>query len=495
LTPRIVVAAPRGRSGKTAVSVGLCAAFRRRGLRVQPFKRGPDFIDPSWLSAAAGCPCRNLDVYLMGEEQVRARFAEGCRGVDLALVEGAMGLFDGLNHKGLGSTAHVARLLRSPVILVVDTSRMTRSVAALVQGYASFDPYLRLAGVVLNNVAGARHEARLRQALAQYTDVPVLGAIPRRKSLAITQRHLGLVPRQEHRDQETVLDSFCQAVLDYLDIDAVRAIAEAAPSLPGTSASLPSPSEQGVPLAERPTIGVAFDAAFSFYYPSNLEALVAAGADLVGINTLEDDALPAVDALYLGGGFPEMFMSELEANEALRDAIRVQAQAGLPIYAECGGLMYLAESIRWGTRFAEMTGVLPVQVEVTDRPQGHGYVRLRALPDNPWFRNREVVRGHEFHHSRLASAGRAQFGYRVERGSGIDGAHEGLVQGRVLASYAHLHVASVPTWADRFVELALTHRLERRRAGESLSAWPRCGVRSLLSPCLGATAASLGEAA
>jgi cobyrinic acid a,c-diamide synthase len=462
---------------------------------VQPFKRGPDFIDPSWLSAAAGRPCRNLDVYLMGEEQVRSRFAEGCQGVDLALVEGAMGLFDGLNEEGLGSTAHVARLLRSPVLLVVDASRITRSVAALVQGYASFDPYLRVAGVVLNKVAGARHEAKLRGALRRHTDVPVLGAIPRHGGLTIPQRHLGLVPRPEHGDQESVLDAFYQAVVDHVDVDALLNIARSAPPLSRASASSPAPCGCVVPVTERPTIGVAFDAAFSFYYPSNLEALVAAGASLVGINTLQDHNLPPVDALYLGGGFPEMFMSELEANEPLRDAIRVRAQAGLPIYAECGGLMYLAESIRWGTRIAEMTGVLPVQVEVTDRPQGHGYVRLRALSDNPWFRNGEVVRGHEFHHSRLASACRAQFGYQVERGTGIDGAYDGIVQGRVLASYAHLHVASVPAWANRFVDLALAHRLERRRAGESLSAWPATAARSVVSPCVDVTAACLGEAA
>lgn len=495
MIPRIVVAAPRGRSGKTAVSVGLCAAFRGRGLRVQPFKRGPDFIDPSWLSAAAGRPCRNLDVYLMGEEQVLTRFAQGCQEADLALVEGAMGLFDSLNDEGLGSTAHVARLLWSPVILVVDTSRMTRSVAALVQGYTNFDPRVRLAGVILNNVSGDRHEAKLRRALERHTDVPVLGAIPRRQNLTITQRHLGLIPQTEHGDHKTLLDLLCRAALDHVDLDAVLAIAQSAPPCSGEPAFLRAPPRRIVPITERPNIGVAADTAFSFYYPSNLEALAAAGANLLRVDTLKDQSLPPVDALYLGGGFPEMFMAEVEANVALRDAIRMRAQTGLPIYAECGGLMYLAESIRWGTRLAKMTGVLPIQVEVTDRLQGHGYVRLRTLSNNPWFEAGEIIRGHEFHHSRLSGTGHLQFGYRIERGTGIDGTHDGLVQGRILASYAHLHVGSVPTWATRFVDLALTYRLERLQSGTVVASLPDEDTHTPLSTWLGISLADMEEIA
>ena len=463
MPPRIVVAAPRGRSGKTVTSVGLCAALARQGLRVQPFKRGPDYIDPSWLSAAAGLPCRNLDVYLMGESLVLDRFAQGCQaGTDLALIEGAMGLFDGLGEAGLGSTAHVARLLQSPVILVVDSSRITRSIAALVKGYASFDPHVRLAGVILNNVAGARHEAKLRQALATHTDIPVLGAIPRRKHLTITQRHLGLVPQAEHATHKTMVAAARQAVSDHVDLDAILSIARTAPPIPHAHSPTPDTG-----TASRPTLGIGCDAAFSFYYPSNLDALAAAGARLVNVDMLHDRDLPPVDGLYLGGGFPEMFLQELEANGGLRDAVRERARAGMPIYAECGGLMYLSQSIRWGTLSAQMAGVLPVHVELTERPQGHGYVSLRALSGNPWFDAGQTIRGHEFHNSRLIGLTDEQFGYRVERGHGIDGRHDGLVQGRVLASYAHLHAASVPGWAPRFAELAARFHAE---CGQSPSA-------------------------
>ncbi|NOZ06655.1 MAG: hydrogenobyrinic acid a,c-diamide synthase (glutamine-hydrolyzing) [Chloroflexi bacterium] len=462
MPPRLVVAAPRGRSGKTLVSIGLCAALVERGLQVQPFKRGPDFIDPSWLSAAAGRPCRNLDVYLMGERQVAERFALGCEGVDLALIEGAMGLFDGLDDEGLGSTAHVAKILHAPAILVVDTSRMTRSVAALVQGYANFDPQLQLAGVILNNVAGARHEAKLRRALARHTTLPVLGAIPRQKQMTITQRHLGLVPRAETTAHAPILEAAHRAVRDHVDLDAVIALAHTAPPL----AALPTAS-RAFTGAIRPTIGVACDEAFTFYYPSNLEALANAGANLVNIDLLHDRTLPPVDGLYLGGGFPEMFMAELEANTAMRAAIRAGAEAGLPVYAECGGLMYLAQSIRWETRVAKMAGVLPLHVEMTDRPQGHGYVRFTTLPGNPWFDAGQTIRGHEFHHSRVTPLATGRFAYQMNRGHGMDGHHDGLVQGRVLASYAHLHAVSVPSWAPRFVALANTFHAEQQQTGRA----------------------------
>ncbi len=431
-----------------------------RGLRVQPFKRGPDFIDPSWLSAAAGRPCRNLDVYLMGEHQVVERFALGCAKADLALIEGAMGLFDGLDDEGLGSTAHVAKILHAPVILVVDTSRMTRSVAALVQGYANFDPRLQLGGVILNNVSGTRHQAKLRRAVEQHTTLPVFGAIPRQENLTITQRHLGLVPRAETATHVPILDAARRAVLDHVNLDAVIALAHTAPPL-----AAPVTASRKRIGAPRPTIGVAMDEAFTFYYPSNLEALTDAGANLVNIDLLRDHTLPALDGLYLGGGFPEMFMDELEANTAMRDAIRTGAKAGLPIYAECGGLMFLAQSIRWETRVAQMAGVLPIHVEMTKRPQGHGYVRFTTLSGNPWFDAGQSIRGHEFHHSRATLQAAGQFAYRMERGHGIDGSRDGLIQGRVLASYAHLHAASVPSWAPRFVALANTFHAEQRQTG------------------------------
>lgn len=480
--PRLVVSAPRGRSGKTALSVGLCAALIRRGLVVQPFKKGPDYIDPSWLTAAAQRPCRNLDLFMMGAERLVAAFQRACRDVDLALIEGAMGLYDGLDLEGSASTAQVARLLRAPVILVVDASRMTRSVAALVQGYQNFEADVNIAGVVLNNVARPRHEAKLTAALRRYCGIQVLGALPRDPALTVPQRHLGLVPRGENggavspsfllgpgrspgddggsQTLDPAIEAFRQVVEARVDVEEVLSVARRVPALPDEVVLETPPQSDSGGTADRPKvrIGVAVDRAFTFYYPANLEALRACKADLVPLDTLEDRDLPQVDGLYLGGGFPEVFLEELEANESLRAQIRVAIGDGLPVYAECGGLMYLARSLTWKGRTARMAGALPCDVEMTDRPQGHGYVSLQVEGENPWFPPGTELRGHEFHHSRLTNLGDIEFAYRVRRGRGVDGEHDGLVYKNVLAAYTHLHVLGAPGWAERFVSLAEAYR-------------------------------------
>jgi cobyrinic acid a,c-diamide synthase len=446
--PRLVVAAPNGRSGKTTAALGLAALCTRRGLAVQPFKKGPDFIDPSWLSAAAGRACRNLDLFLMGEEGVITAFALGARRADLALVEGAMGLYDGTDLEGSGSTANVARLLNAPVLLVLDASRMTRTAAAIVQGLQHFEPGIRIAGVILNHVSGARHEKMLRDALRQYCGLPVLGALPRDEALKIPERHLGLVPRGENQALDPALTAIRDAVEAHVDIDQVLTIARSAPPLASPT------GKDTAPAAPSVRIGVALDRAFTFYYPENLESLRAAGAELAFLDTLEDAHLPAVDALYIGGGFPELFLNELEANESLRSEIRAAIKSGLPVYAECGGLMYLARQIRWNGRCAQMVGALPCDVELGAKPQGHGYVAVQVVRENPWFAFGTQLRGHEFHHSRLTSLGDVAFAYRVSRGNGIDGARDGLVHKNVIASYMHLHAASTPQWAERMVDMA-----------------------------------------
>ncbi len=446
--PRLVIAAPYGRSGKTTLALGLAAAFARRGLAVQPFKKGPDFIDPSWLTAAAGRTCRNLDLFLMGEEGVFNAFARGARGADLALVEGAMGLYDGADLEGSGSTANLARLLNAPVLLVLDASRMTRTAAALVQGLQRFEPDVRIAGVILNHVSGTRHEKLLKDALRQYCGLAVLGALPRDQACTIPERHLGLVPRRENEALFPALTAIRDAVEAHVDIDAVIAIARGAPPIPSShmqDTALRVPSVR---------IAVAFDQAFSFYYPENLESLRAAGAELVFLNTLEDAHLPPVDALYIGGGFPEVFLNELESNASLRAEVRAAIDDGLPVYAECGGLMYLARQIMWNGRCAEMVGALPCDVELSAKPQGHGYVAVEVIRQNPWFAYGTQLRGHEFHHSRLINLGEVAFAYRVSRGSGVDGTRDGLIHKNVFASYMHLHAASAPQWADRMVDMA-----------------------------------------
>jgi cobyrinic acid a,c-diamide synthase len=426
---------------------------------VQPFKKGPDFIDPSWLSEAAGRPCRSLDAFFLAtDEAMRRAFVRGAAGADVSLVEGNHGLYDSLEEDGGGSTAAAARCLAAPIILVVNTARMSRSVAALVHGYQTFEPGTRLAGVVLNSVAHSRHEAKLRSAIERHCGIPVLGALPRSEAVAIPDRHLGLVPRAEDEMLIPAIEACRQAVERHVDLAAVLDLARAVPPIPllpepaEAPGSLPGGEEQS---AGRARVGVIRDRAFSFYYPENLEALAGAGAELVFIDALGAPRLPDVHALYIGGGFPEMFMEELAANRGLRQDIRAAAGGGLPVYAECGGLMYLARRLVWGDRAAEMAGVLPCDVEMTARPQGHGYVLAEALDGNPFMPAGSPVRGHEFHHSRVINCGEGvATAYRLLRGNGLGGGRDGLVYGRVLAAYTHLHAAGSPAWARGLVARA-----------------------------------------
>ena len=471
--PRVVIAAPHGRSGKTTVTVGLCAAFVARGLNVQPFKKGPDYIDPSWLTEAARRPCRNLDPFLMGEDVVVAAFARASRDADLALIEGAMGLYDGADLEGAGSTAALARWLAAPILLIVNAQRVTRSIAALVQGYQRFEPNTRIAGVILNNVARARQQTLMTQAIEKYCGIPVVGVLPRDPALAIPDRHLGLIPRGEDDALVPMIAAARDAVLANFDLDAILKIAgERGRGEEGETkgqGDRPRTSNLEPQFAIRDSqfaIGVLRDRAFSFYYPENLEALQDAGAELVFVDSLRDAHLPALDALYIGGGFPEVFLRELEANASLRAEIRAAIEAGLPVYAECGGLMYLARSITWREQRGEMVGALPFDVVMTDKPQGHGYVELRVIAENPLFARGTLLRGHEFHNSKIDLPGFQNLSdltcaYRVTRGHGIDGARDGILYKNVLASYTHLHALSTPEWAIAFVHRARVGSFER----------------------------------
>lgn len=458
---RLVIAAPQGRSGKTTLSLGLCAALAGGGLAVQPFKKGPDFIDPSWLSEAAGKPCRSLDPFFCaldepgGEERLRLAFAKGIRNADLGLVEGNHGLYDSSltvegEELGAGSTAAVARALGAPILLVVNTARMSRSAAAMVHGYQTFEPATPIAGVVLNNVAHARHESKLRQSIERHCGIPVVGALPRDADLTIPDRHLGLVPRAEGEQLIPAIAACRRVVEQHVNLDQVLKIARS-----DFGASVPKIVSTNIPAQQTGAIvrvGIVRDEAFSFYYPENLEALVEAGAELVFFSALHDEHLPAVDGLYIGGGFPEMFMDRLEANAGLRGEIRAQVEGGLPVYAECGGLMYLSQRIHWGDRSYAMSGVLPCEVEMTARPQGHGYVQAETTDQALFFPAGARLRGHEFHHSRLIQRDAAlPTAYRLQRGAGLGAQVDGLVYRNVLAAYTHLHAASASGWAEGFV--------------------------------------------
>ena len=478
---RFLISAAHKSSGKTTITVGLCAALSAQGLTVQPFKKGPDYIDPMWLAQASGRDCFNLDPYLMTPEGISAAFVSGAAGADLSIVEGNKGLYDGLALDGSNSNAALAHLLALPVVLVLDARGMTRGIAPLILGYQAFDRGIRIAGVILNQLGGSRHESKLRAVIEHYTDVPVLGAIGHDPRLAVVERHLGLMPNHELDDAALRVRAMGELVSAQVDLSRVRQIAASAAPLPVSLSAPPSPPRtiavlQAAPLAPAPVrIGVARDRAFGFYYPDDLLALQAAGAQLVPFDTLQDAVLPAVDGLLIGGGFPEMFMPQLQANVAMRQSIRAAIEAGMPAYAECGGLMYLARTLRWREQVFEMVGALAADVVMHERPVGRGYVELQTTADAPWPATsgaQATLRGHEFHYSSLEAIDpELKFAYRVRRGHGVDGQRDGIVYRNVLASYAHLRSGAGSDWAAQFV--AFVHRQRQSMT------WPVSAPRTL----------------
>ncbi len=465
--PRFLVSATHKSSGKTTMSLGLAAALTARGLVVQPFKKGPDFIDPMWLSAAAGRACRNLDPYLSDEAEIRAALRHHSADADVALIEGNKGLYDGLALDGSNSNAAVARMLGLPVVLVIDARGMTRGIAPLILGYQAFDRDIHIAGVILNNLGGSRHEAKLRLVIEHYTDVPVLGAVHHDPRLAIVERHLGLIPSHESGDAARRVGEIAAAIARQVDLDAVLAVAREAPPLTA-AADAPARLPRAAAGSEI-RIGIAQDRAFGFYYADDFDALRAAGATLVRFDTLADTCLPNVDALFIGGGFPELYARELEANAPLRGRIRNAIDAGLPVYAECGGLMYLARSLTHEGHTYRMVGAIPGDVVMRERPVGRGYVHLEETPAFPWPADpleSPAVRAHEFHYAALENVGAdVRYAYEIKRGYGIDGARDGIVIGNLLASFAHRRSTRSSDWATRFVEFIRRSDYRQRREG------------------------------
>lgn len=445
---RLLISAAHKSSGKTTVSIGLCAALKQRGLDVQPFKKGPDYIDPMWLSQASGRACRNLDLYLMEREDVISTFARHAS--DINIVEGNKGLYDGLALDGSNSNAALAKLLDLPVVLVIDARGMTRGIAPLILGYQAFDKDITIAGVILNNLGGTRHEAKLRTVIEHYTDVPVIGAIQNDERLAIIERHLGLMPSNESNEASTRIAEIAAAVSSQVDLDKLLAISVKPPL-----AAPPKAEVAFLPWREKIRIGIARDRAFGFYYADDLDTLVAAGAELIPFDALHDAHLPEIDALYIGGGFPETCAAELEANSSLRNEIRKAIESGMPAYAECGGLMYLSRKIAYQGRSYDMVGVIPGDVTMHDKPVGRGYVHLAENHQHPWPRPHDparIIRAHEFHYSSLENLPPGtKFAYRVTRGHGIDGSNDGLILNNLVASYTHLRTIGSCYWASRFV--------------------------------------------
>ncbi|MBT2471229.1 cobyrinate a,c-diamide synthase [Streptomyces sp. ISL-66] len=469
--PRLVIAAPSSGSGKTTVATGLMAAFSERGLAVSPHKAGPDYIDPGYHALATGRPGRNLDSFMCGPELIAPLFAHGAAGCDLAVVEGVMGLYDGAAGRGeLASTAQVAKLLRAPVVLVVDASSQSRSVAALVHGFASFDPQVRLGGVILNKVGSDRHEAMLREALEE-AGMPVLGVLRRAPQVAAPSRHLGLVPVAERRaDAVSSVAALAEQVRAGCDLDALMALARTAPALTGeawaperaltgTRGSAPNRGPhtpdgldpRAARSGRRPVVAVAGGAAFTFSYAEHAELLRAAGAEVVTFDPLRDEALPeGTTGLVIGGGFPEVYAPELSANEPLRKAVAAFAAAGGPVAAECAGLLYLGRSLDG----KPMCGVLDADARMSERLT-LGYREAVAVSDSVLAAAGTRLRGHEFHRTVIepgAGAAPAWGFTHPERRV------EGFVEHGVHASYLHTHWAAQPSVALRFAEAAAAHR-------------------------------------
>lgn len=460
--PRLVLAGTGGDSGKTLITLCILGALRRRGLSPAAFKKGPDFIDAAWLAWASGRPAYNLDSFLMGYDGVEASFVQKAPASGPSVIEGNRGLLDGMDAAGTHSTAGLAERLGAPVILVVDVTKVTATAAAWVEGCRRLAPGVDLRGAILNRVAGERHGRVARQAI-EALGVEVLGAVPRiRGDDPLPDRHLGLVTPEEHGRLAGMLERLADVAQAHLDIDRLLEVALSAPAL---ERSVETRASSGGPEVR---VGVFRDSAFTFYYPDNLEALEREGARLVDVSALEDPGLPDVDALLIGGGFPETHASSLSSNKSLLSDVRRSAEAGLPVYAECGGLMYLARELTWKGRTYPMAGVLPFAVAMHERPQGHGYARARVDGPNPFLDVGTEIRGHEFHYSSPApGAAPCVTAYAVERGTGCFEGRDAASCKNVLAAYIHLHARGCPEWAPGIVRAALRYREEKDTNGPS----------------------------
>ncbi|MGW8286957.1 MAG: cobyrinate a,c-diamide synthase [Desulfobulbales bacterium] len=454
----IMVAGLGGGSGKSVVAVGLTAAYAAQNRNVVPFKKGPDYIDAGWLQLAAGRPCYNLDPFLMDSEVIKHSFGRHARDAEIAIIEGNRGLFDGVNIEGAFSTSELAIELTLPVLLVVDCTKTTRTVAALVLGCQKLDPRVVIKGVVLNRLGTARHEAIVRQAVEHYTGISVVGAIPRSKTDFFPQRHLGVTPYQEHDGADQTTAMLIDMAERYLDLQKIEEIMG--------EISLPAINDQSLSQsikASKVRIGILKDAAFQFYYPENMEALVDEGAELIEINAMTAKSLPELDGLYIGGGFPETSAKRLADNTTFRHSIKDAADAGLPIYAECGGLIYLGESIFLDGEEYPLTGVFPVRFGLKKKPQAHGYTELIVSSKNPFYNKGSRIKGHEFRYSQvlLWEGSPQDLVLTMERGVGFMNGRDGLVYNNVLALYTHIHALATPQWAINMVEMAVKFRRQR----------------------------------
>ena len=458
----------RGGSGKTILSIGIIAAWKNRGIEVVPFKKGPDYIDAGWLGLAAGRPCYNLDTFLVSESEVQRSFLKHSSQGDISFVEGNRGLYDGIDLEGATCTAELSKLLQTPVILCVDGTKTSRTMAAVVSGCSQFDPDVVIKGVILNRVAGPRHEAILRKSIEHFCGIPVVGAVPKLRGQDFPERHMGLVPTPEHSLATEAIIEISEIAEKYLDLEALLQIAEDAQDntltdpLIETNGSVDSRASESdaKTTADRPRIGIIKDSAFQFYYPENISALRKCGADTVFLSPLKSRSLPSIDALYIGGGFPETHAEQLAENRSFKSELKALAEDGLPIYAECGGLMYLAKELVLKGTVYPMADVLPLALDLSSRPQGHGYTIVQVDKRNPYFEVGTKLKGHEFHYSRVLEwqGSDEDLVFAMKRGSGVIHQRDGIVYKNVLATYTHLHALGTPFWAGALVRNAAARK-------------------------------------
>jgi cobyrinic acid a,c-diamide synthase len=486
--PRILISALRGSSAKTIVSLGIIVAFIRRGLKIFPYKKGPDYIDAAWLSQAAGEVCDHLDLYIMGVEGVQEVFYRRINPETISIIEGNRGLFDGVDIQGTYSTAMIARLFEIPVVLIVDCTKITNTIAPLIAGCQAFDPKVQFGGIILNRVAGKRHGDILRKSVEYHTGLSVLGELPN-LDLKMPERHLGLTPVGETGDISEKLELLGNLSERYLDLDKLLKIAKSASSL-SLSLSLKTQvrkpvkvttskvrvgvikdnvfqfyyPENLITLSRKPVkvttikvrVGIIKDNAFQFYYPENLIALKQEGAEIIEFDSMRDKSIKPVDILYIAGGFPEIYADKISKNKSFRDSVRIFAEKGLPIYGECGAVIFLGRRVLYNGQKYNMCGVFSLDFELTKKPAGHGYTEVEVDKDNPFFPVGTKLKGHEFHYSIPTNWNLSTYdtAFCVKKGFGFDGSRDGVHKKNVFATYTHLHATGTKSWAKWLVKKA-----------------------------------------
>ncbi len=453
----IIIAGLRGGSGKTIISLGIAAAWKKKGFRVSPFKKGPDYIDAGWLSRAAGRPCYNLDTFLCNPDAVASSYIINSQNSDIAVVEGNRGLYDGIDTDGSTSTAELAKLLGLPVLLVLDCTKSTRTMAALLMGCSVFDPDINICGVILNRVAGKRHEGKVRANIEKFCNIPVFGSVPKLKATDFPERHMGLVTSEEHSFSETAIEAALKVAEDNIDLDGLYQAVQTSASEKFQNADDPSYlAGKNLTNPVKVSIGIIRDSAFQFYYPDNIDALVKLGADIHFISPLNETDIPDVDAIYMGGGFPETHAPQLANNAGFRNRLKELSLKGLPIYAECGGLIFLGKTIFLDGKEYPMSGILPIKFGLSKKPQGHGYTKVEVVNDNPFYEMGETLRGHEFRYSSILEIDYQdqEMAFKMERGKGILEKKDGFFKNNTFGTYTHIHALGSPSWAPALIRKA-----------------------------------------